>query len=447
MTTRDDLAGLAGRYADGHASAAEIAVLEHALHDDADFRRWFVRLLHLDAALVGRPGIAVPQPPLPQARPANDSGSIWAATAGRSTFGWWARTSAAAAALLLILVGTWLPGAPVGATAATVHLVASTNAVWSDPESELSLRSGDLPRGLLRLESGSAEFRFPLGASAVLLGPAEVRFDGPHLLHIRSGQVLCRCPTLESRLTLTTPTTRVIDLGTEFAVAVAPDAGATQVTVISGAVQVGTQQTLVLHTGQSAEIRRDRVLMLTPLPAATFASLIDAATPVTASSGPNLLRDPLFSGQPPSAWRLTEGHAELHPADGRLAISARGHRFWPSARQRITRSGIAGHLVAVSVVGTNPSVDPLQERQSAILKLVFIDDHGREIAQASRHFLIAGTTRPDEAETGQVAAYAPAGTHAIDLQLMLNARGRAHGSAWFREPTVLIVPAIGLPVP
>ena len=443
MTPDPDLSGLASRYADGRADAGDVATLERALREDVAFRRWFVRFLHLDAALAGQPGIAAPL-----LRPSGDSGSAWLASQTRTTsVRWWGRTAAAAAAaLLLVLLGTWLPlERNELATAAPVHLVASTNAQWADPEVELSLRSGDLPRGVLRLESGSAEFRFLHGATAVLLGPAEVRFTGANDLHVQSGQVLCRCPTEESRITLTTPTTQVVDLGTEFAVAVAPDAGATRVAVLSGAVQVGTTGTTVLRTGESAEIDRARVLTLTPLPATTFAALISAAKPVdggNVSAGPNLLKDPLFSGQP-GAWRLSDGHAEFRAEHAVLAIAARGHRFWPSARQSVRQSDLAGRLVSASVTACSAPDDPVQERQTAILKLVFIDERGREFAQASRHFLTAGPAKAGIWTNAHVATYAPSGTQKVEVQLLLNARGRAGGTVWFREPVLWTAPERG----
>jgi hypothetical protein len=436
MTPRAGLDELAGRYADGRAGAQDLALLEAALRDDPGFRRWFVRFLHLDAALAGQPGIAAPLLPAPGA-------SAQRHQAGDPLRRWWRASAVAAAALLAILIGVSLPSTRTAQ--APVFLVASTQAQWSDPEVELSLRSGDLPRGLLRLESGSAEFRFQHGASAVLLGPVAVRFAGPNDLHVESGQVLCRCPTPESRITVTTPTTQVVDLGTEFAIAVAPDAGATQVAVISGAVQVGTGTATVLRTGQSAEVRRGQVLALAPLPSGTFTRLLSSAMPPPAATGPNLLADPAFTGSPANAWRLTEGHAESDPATGELVVAARGHRFWPGARQTLRRPLDAGQLVSASVRALSPTGDPLQERQSAVLKLVFIDGHGREFAQASRHFLLAGPASAGGVVETQVATQAPAGTRAVEIQLLLNARGRPGGTVRFSAPTLLIAPAAPAP--
>jgi hypothetical protein len=235
----------------------------------------------------------------------------------------------------------------------------------------------------------------------------------------------------------------VVDLGTEFAVAVAPEAGATQVAVISGAVQVGTTSTTVLRTGESAEIDRTRVLMLTPLPPETFAALISAATPMNGNhttTGPNLLLDPTFSGIPAAAWRLSDGHAELHGDRATLVIAARGHRFWPGARQAVRRHDLAGRLVSVSVSACSAPDDPLRERQTAILKLIFIDERGREFAQSSRHFLSPGTAPAGTWTTAQVATYAPEGTQRVEAQLMLNARGRSGGAVWFREPVLWTAP-------
>jgi hypothetical protein len=437
MNPVSELSELAGRYADGIAAPAEISALEIAIRDDAEFRRWFVRFLHLDAALSGQPGIAAPL-----LRPGGGTGSGW--TSGRpgaSTSAWW-RGGAAVAAGLFILVGVALPFAgDVDVTGSPAYLVASAQAQWSDPEIELCLRSGDLPHGLLRLESGSAEFCFQNGAGASLLGPATVRFTGPDALLVQDGQVLCRCPTPESRITVTTPTTQVVDLGTEFAVAVAREAGSTRVTVIRGEVRVGTTATAVLHTGQSAEIGLGHMVTLSPLPIDTFSDLLSSTTTPTFPAGPNLLEDASFTGGPPAAWRLSEGHAELDPASGALMIAARGNRFWPGARQTIHRKVAAGQLVSSSVRAFTPASDPLQERQSAILKLVFIDEHGREFAHASRRFLIAGTVSADHPVEAQVATYAPAGTQQVEVQLLLNARGRSSGKVCFIQPILVIAPA------
>jgi hypothetical protein len=80
------------------------------------------------------------------------------------------------------------------------------------------------------------------------------------------------------------------------------------------------------------------------------------------------------------------------------------------------------------------------ERQSAILKISFLDSGGREFATASRHFLLS-TARPGATVTGNVAAFAPAGTRMIVYQLMLSARSQPNGTVIFSDPRLLIADA------
>lgn len=189
--------------------------------------------------------------------------------------------------------------------------------------------------------------------------------------------MLCRCPTPESRLTVTTPATQVVDLGTEFAVEVAGVLADTRVAVVSGEVRVGTTQSQVLRTGQAAEVGPDQVVRLTPIPPAALAELLaaDAARSAGPAEGQNLLDDPTFgSGPGLGPWRGLEGHVEPSPEGGAVNVFARGHRFWPSVRQEVdVGDDLAGRLVVASVDGRTPSADRLTERQSAILKVAFLD--------------------------------------------------------------------------
>jgi hypothetical protein len=77
--------------------------------------------------------------------------------------------------------------------------------------------------------------------------------------------------------------------------------------------------------------------------------------------------------------------------------------------------------------------------------LVFIDEHGREFAQASRHFLLAGASKAGQPVETQVTTFAPAGTQVVEVQLLLNARGRSGGTVRFSQPSLLIAPAAPVP--
>ncbi|HSU65711.1 MAG TPA: FecR domain-containing protein [Tepidisphaeraceae bacterium] len=426
MKRFDELLEMAGKYADGSATAEQVQTLQSALRDDAGFRKAFLRYMNVDAALGGA---------IKTVRTAQTHQAI----AARSrAFGWRiVGAMSALAAVVAICLWVWTPSrhAPIAKTEMppAVVLTAATEARWADPDVELSLRGGEIPAGLLRLESGVAEFRFAKGATALLLGPATIRFPGENQVFLQDGKVLCRCPTPESRITLTTPATQVVDLGTEFAVDASDDSG-TRVAVVSGQVRVGTHDAQLLHKGESAVVGSDKVVHMAPLPPDAFAELFkaDPSRISPQSGGGNLLPDVSFSGK---RWTLTEGFAEPLPAGG--AVHARGHRLWPSFRQTVNTGDVSGRLVVAKVVGTSASEDPLCERQSAILKIAFLDAGGREFATASRHFLQAGAT-PGTPVTGEVAAFAPAGTRMIQYQLLLSARSQPRGTVIFSGPRLFV---------
>lgn len=436
MKRFDALLELAGRYADGMATTKELQALQSALREDADFRKAFLRYMHVDAALTGA---------IETVRTARGHRAI----AAQPRPWIWRIAGAISAAAAIIAIGLWFwrpaghtPIAPTEPPASTsspvVALTASTDAQWSDPDVELSLRGGEIPPGLLRLESGIAEFRFVKGATAVLLGPATVRFSAGNQMFLQTGKALCRCPTPESRIILTTPATQVVDLGTEFAVDASAELG-TRVAVVSGEVRVGTADTQLLHKGESAVVGADSVVRLTPLPPDAFAELFqaDPSRALPQLGGGSILVDPTFSTVGSAGpWVITEAFVQALRG-GQGAVHARSHRLWPSFRQTIKTGDISDRLVIATVQGVSAVDDPMCERQSAILKVSFLDGGGREFATASRHFLLA-SARPGVPVIGNVAASAPVGTRQVQYQLMLSARGQPTGTVIFSDPQLLL---------
>jgi ferric-dicitrate binding protein FerR (iron transport regulator) len=434
---------LIARYADGQATDDELRELESALQADPSLRLAMVRYLNIDSALTA--GTVSAEPPLPLA-PVMQRRRFAAA--------WWLLPLATAAAVVVSLWQPWTTSPqpqttrlPATQPASPAVLAASTHARWADANVELALRSGDLPNTPLRLESGSAEFRFTHGATALILGPATVRFAGVNQLFLQDGKLLCKCPTPDSRLTVITPATRVVDQGTEFAVDVAADRPDTRVAVLRGEVHVGTRRVEVLRTGQAAEVGPDQVVRLTPLPPDALADLVAAdlaRTPDGLAADASLLLDPEFTAGLNGPWRCTESHVDIAgtPIGQAMRIHANGHRFWPSVRQAVSTGDIAGRLVIASVVARTPGGDPLTDRQAGILKVVFMDAQGREFATASRHFLHAGSSAMviDQPVTSQVAAFAPPGTQKVEVQLLLSARGKPTGLIEYANPRLYVMP-------
>ena len=358
----------------------------------------------------------------------------------------WLGWPSLAAAAVVVFTGIWAwlmwkPSHP--ATASPLATLAAANdAVWGDPNVELSLRSGELPPGVMLLESGTAEFLCVDGATVVLRGPAAVRFLAQKRVLVESGRIFCRCPSPESRLSIETPATEIQDLGTEFTVEARADQS-TLVAVLSGEVQVGKTQTQLLRKGQSAVVRGDGLLVIQPLAQEDFSELLLASPTVNEAlnHGRNLLLDPGFEhGLSVETWNGTEPNIAQTTTGGRtgaaVAIRSNGEAHWPQCRQKIATGEIAGRLVVASVWAA-PSAKSLQSRQSAVLKIVFMNEKGRDFAFAMRRFLDVKST-PDQFMQAQVAALAPPGTHSVQLQLMFQTNLRESGSILFDDASLVI---------
>ena len=227
---REPLPALIEDYLTGQIDEPRLRELEARLRDDPEARREFVRYarLHTDLHFELRareaservldaidrdadpqPEPAAPRPPqllrrrvvlsaiAPVARPA---ASVWWAVGPRSKVAW---------------------------------LVNAQNCTWAGGEPPTDLRPGKF----LSIERGLAEFRFQCGARVILEGPAELELLSGSSARLHRGKLTARMPTGESGFEVLSPQGKVIDLGTEFGIAVS-DAGATSVRVFEGRVEV-----------------------------------------------------------------------------------------------------------------------------------------------------------------------------------------------------------------
>lgn len=414
------------RFLDGHVSPAEAAELSRLIETDDDVRLRYLDLAELHAALTADETLRGPRveaiPFTPAASRPRWVGAVWKV----------------AAVLLIAGIGVWMllshrKAAPL-LTPPIATLISTVNARWSDPSTELSLNAGEAPSGILRLMDGSAQFVTAKGASVILEAPAAMRFDGPTLIFVESGKVVCRCPTPASRLTVRTAQTRVVDLGTEFAVEVREDQS-TRVAVRSGEVQLGPDsQTTVLRQGEAAEVRTRGVRLLRQEEVREMMRSFDEGSAM-ADGGLNRLKNGGFDRDGDGEWSLVTGNVQV--VDGALRISSLGNRFWPSARQTIRSAGLPGRGVAASVRAMQPPDDPLRPQQFAVLKLVFIGTKDRDLAYASRHFQFGGEP-VGEFQSAHVAAIAPAGTRGVRVEVLLNARGEDRGSVLFDDAVLMI---------
>lgn len=461
---------LVDRHFDGELSAAESRELGHVLAGNAECARDFARraLFHNQLRALLR---LQDQENGPARRTAGGLHDRSAAS--------WRGPAAAAAAFVLLGLGIagfqsldWSsatndqpnPAAVAVDPRPVATLAAAFDAVWSDPNVALLLRQGDMPPGMLTLVSGRAEFLFADGATAIIEGPATFEPVAGDTLRVQAGSVRCRCPRPGTELRVETPSGTIVDLGTEFALSVEPDVR-TRVAVIEGQVRVdGRESSQLMSAGEAVSIdrkgksSRDAWFLAD---VATKVTLVPVDPSVVAGC-PNALVDPSFEldaaaplpNRPElaaglgdfrlGAWRGSLGYVErvdspVGAGEHAMRISALGSRYWPLMAQPVMTGDIAGRAVMASVRACPSHDDPLSGQQSAILKLVFLDERGRAFASAERYFLRAGSP-PGEFVDARIAVLAPPGTVGVQYQFLLNARGLPGGSVIMDDAVLRIGP-------
>jgi ferric-dicitrate binding protein FerR (iron transport regulator) len=111
----------------------------------------------------------------------------------------------------------------------------ATDAVWGAP----------IPQSLtdqrLRLREGTVTVAMADGATLSVRGPAEFELDSKNSVYLFRGRLVATVPEPALGFTVRSPSSRVVDLGTEFVVDV-DDRGATAVQVLRGEVEVSAAE-------------------------------------------------------------------------------------------------------------------------------------------------------------------------------------------------------------
>jgi len=225
---------------EGELTDEQATRLEQLVCDDAEARRLYVQHVEQSVSLrwwAGQPGgeVAPAQPPVAKLAPGASADSQEpqvVARVGRRT--WLTPLRVAAVVALLVGIGyllttsTSIPMDPSpefaetptdNAPHAPAMLADASDATWhASMAPELMHVGAKLPAGPLRLESGSAQVLLNSGAAVTLIGPTEFEITGNNTAFLTRGRVLARVPERASNFTLHTPTTTVVDLGTEFGV-------------------------------------------------------------------------------------------------------------------------------------------------------------------------------------------------------------------------------------
>ncbi len=136
----------------------------------------------------------------------------------------------------ILLIGIFLRFGPV-ARIEVATLSNSMGAIFADNESFVvgsRLSSGTDP---LWLREGTVEITFDYGACVVIEAPAQFNLNSAENISLRSGRLYAHVPQRSKGFIVETPSSRVIDLGTEFGVKVGYD-GASDVYMTKGKASV-----------------------------------------------------------------------------------------------------------------------------------------------------------------------------------------------------------------
>ena len=259
----DELSALLNTLADGGLTEAEERRLREILDRGEPARRVFREfaalhtVLHWDYAT-----LLAPQRPL-SSRSDEHGGDWWPPIRRAAAF------LAAAAMAGAATVAAWMlmapQAGPPGQAAKSGFLARVTQARFVLPANgERPLTVGQsLDAGRISLVGGAVELTLRNGVVVVFEGPGEIDLAGDLSATLHDGNVVVRMPEGKIGFVVRTPTTDVLDLGTEFAVSVGAG-NTTDVQVYDGAVitsasrrQEATRVPRRLVAGEAARFRAE----------------------------------------------------------------------------------------------------------------------------------------------------------------------------------------------
>lgn len=249
-TQKDELLELSHGYIEKRLSPEELERLENWLASDEAARRLFVDFSH-DHALLHWENIP-------------ESGDSSAKEIdGLSDFRprrlptLWQTFAAAAIISLLALVLIRPPSDPD-----TFAIMESTESARWESATLPTSEGARLGQGTLHLVRGLATIVFDSGAEVILEAPAILEITDEMNCTLTKGTAVAEVSKGAEGFTIHTPTVRVVDFGTRFAVNVHPTSGATRTEVFDGLVEVRLpeeEEGIRLETGQQTLVRGDGI--------------------------------------------------------------------------------------------------------------------------------------------------------------------------------------------
>lgn len=344
--TKQRLGELLGALREGTLGDEQVAELESILADEPQAIDYYLDYTHLCAELRHYHGTSGTASVFHAAQAAPEQGPstpprkrrMWPYVTGSAV-----AAGIAVAATILLFFGTatqteTLPTYPDENGVAV--LTRSAGAEW---EAGRSPEVGEtLHRGKVRLTSGLAQIEFFKGAIVILEGPAEFELVSDQKGVLHRGTLRSYVPEPAQGFVIETPDNTVIDHGTEFGLSVG-EAGASEVHVFDGEVEVQGTFNQRLKTGQGVRLARNKD------PEAIAANIAAFSGPEQLSSGVNaevlrrrnlwaahaakLAADPsallYYTFESPDAWGRTLKDESHDPHNGAIVGSEWAEGRWP----------------------------------------------------------------------------------------------------------------------
>ncbi|MBX3426583.1 MAG: FecR domain-containing protein [Pirellulales bacterium] len=131
-------------------------------------------------------------------------------------------------------------------------------AKWSDDRMATDV-GARIPERRLRLVQGAVQIELVNGVSLIVQSPADFEVKSPQQVVCHSGQIRAHVPKVADEFAIVTPSYKVVDLGTEFALDVAAD-GSSKCHVLDGEVELHLpareeREPVLLRQGESIMAR------------------------------------------------------------------------------------------------------------------------------------------------------------------------------------------------
>ncbi|MEN6496658.1 MAG: hypothetical protein ABFD16_20405 [Thermoguttaceae bacterium] len=268
---REELFALMGALVNDTITPDDYRRLEALLLRDAEARQFYFDYLDIHFGLHDWQLRDEEAAPLAALRQQLDASSPTAARPAQNRQ--WLRYAMVIAATLcvsFVLQFLWDAWSAAGVTALhdyVATLVKTADCQWAPGD---NWREGSrLAPGEFRLVDGVVEIRFDSGAQLVVQGPAALKIESTSMALLKQGKVVLKSDETAEAFVLHTPSSTLIDRGTEYAVSVSPTGE--EVHVFDGEVQRQPKGKAVsvpepIPAGQAKQYNRTTVAKGTPVP-------------------------------------------------------------------------------------------------------------------------------------------------------------------------------------